>query len=224
MKVIEIDKTVSTQDEIKKYIGGGFSVAVFASEQTGGRGTKGRSFYSRPGGVYASFIVGWRDLDAANAFRATIRFSLAVVKTLEIYKIKPTIKWPNDIYVGDKKICGMLIENHVKNGFIDYTVAGVGINVNNVIGEDLKEIATSTEIVLNKKIDERKFFYHLVQNVEREYPDFLYKRYSCVLGKRIKVVSGDKEYFDVAKDILPDGRLVLESGQTLSAEEISLKI
>ena len=223
MKIIELLKTTSTQDEIKKYIGEELPVAVFAREQSFGRGTKGRVFISDKGGVYASFMVGWENLYAEQAFSVVKRFSLAVVKTLEELGLSPKIKWPNDIYVSDKKICGMLIENHVENGLIDYSIAGIGINVNNEISETIKDVATSVANESKKRFDERDVFLSLAKNVLRKYPEGEYEKYSCVLGRKIKVLTKDGEYFAVADGILSDGRLKLDSGKTLSAEEISIK-
>ena len=108
MKTIILKKTSSTNDYVKKYIKGGEDVAVFSYEQTGGKGTKGRSFSSEKGGVYLSVLKFKHALSAANSYRIIADTAVAVVKTLAAFGIDAGIKWPNDVLVDGKKICGRI--------------------------------------------------------------------------------------------------------------------
>lgn len=224
MKIIKLDTVVSTQDEIKKYLDEVPPIAVLAAEQTGGRGTKGRAFSSAKGGVYASFIIGFKDIKADKAHLVLERLSLAVIKTLEEFGAEAAVKWPNDIFVCGKKICGMLIENVFAGGNIEKTVAGIGINVNNELPDELKDIAISLKQVLGRSVDTLEVFDSLCKNIVKDYPEGLYKKYSMVIGKKITVSKGGESYSAVATDLTEDGRLVLSDGEILSFEEISLKI
>ena len=83
--------------------------AVIAKRQTGGKGTKGRSFSSELGGAYLT-LVRYYPLKAENSFKIMASSCLAVAKTLGVYGINASVKWANDVLAGGKKICGILIK------------------------------------------------------------------------------------------------------------------
>ena len=224
MKIIKLKTTTSTQDEIEKYVGGDEDAVVFSEIQTGGRGTKNRTFVSDIGGVYATFYIRHKNLAAERGFDVCKHLSLAVVKTLRDIGVAAAIKWPNDIYANGKKICGMLIKNRFVDGKIAYTVTGIGINVNNDIRDEIKDIAISCKTILEKTVSVEAVFDALVENVYSETDLSLYEKYSCVSGKTVTVIRGKESFKAAVEKILPDGRLQLESGEILSSEEISLRI
>lgn len=223
MKIIELEVTESTNDEVKKYWDLGEDIAVFARRQTGGRGTKGRSFSSPEGGIYISFIKHYRGLKAEKAYEVTEDISLSVALTLRAFGVKAEIKWPNDVYVGKKKICGMLTQNEIKNGYVEKTLCGVGINVNNDLPIELDGIATSLKKELGREVDLKSVLFTLVYNLEKFQNVELYPSFSCVTGKKVKVFEPQKEaYEEKVDEILPDGRLKLANGKILSVAEIKL--
>lgn len=223
MKIIELEVTESTNDEVKKYWDLGEDIAVFAHRQTGGRGTKGRSFASPEGGIYISFIKHYRGLKAEKAYEVTEDISLSVALTLRAFGVKAEIKWPNDVYVGKKKICGMLTQNEIKNGYVEKTLCGVGINVNNDLPIELDGIATSLKKELGREVDLKSVLFTLVFNLEKFQNVELYPSFSCVAGKKVKVFEPQKEaYEEMVDEILPDGRLKLADGKILSVAEIKL--
>ena len=223
MKIIELEVTESTNDEVKKYWDLGEDIAVFARRQTGGRGTKGRSFSSPEGGIYISFIKHYRGLKAEKAYEVTEDISLSVALTLRAFGVKAEIKWPNDVYVGKKKICGMLTQNEIKNGYVEKTLCGVGINVNNDLPIELDGIATSLKKELGREVDLKSVLFTLVYNLEKFQNVELYPSFSCVAGKKVKVFEPQKEaYEEKVDEILPDGRLKLANGKILSVAEIKL--
>lgn len=223
MKIIELEVTESTNDEVKKYWDLGEDIAVFAHRQTGGRGTKGRSFSSPEGGIYISFIKHYRGLKAEKAYEVTEDISLSVALTLRAFGVKAEIKWPNDVYVGKKKICGMLTQNEIKNGYVEKTLCGVGINVNNDLPIELDGIATSLKKELGREVDLKSVLFTLVFNLEKFQNVELYPSFSCVAGKKVKVFEPQKEaYEEKVDEILPDGRLKLADGKILSVAEIKL--
>lgn len=223
MKIIELEVTESTNDEVKKYWDLGEDIAVFARRQTGGRGTKGRSFASPEGGIYISFIKHYRGLKAEKAYEVTEDISLSVALTLRAFGVKAEIKWPNDVYVGKKKICGMLTQNEIKNGYVEKTLCGIGININNDLPIELDGIATSLKKELGREVDLKSVLFTLVYNLEKFQNVELYPSFSCVTGKKVKVFEPQKEaYEEKVDEILPDGRLKLADGKVLSVAEIKL--
>lgn len=105
--------------------------SVIAIRQTAGRGQRGHDWCSEPGeNLTFSMVLEPVFLPVTRQFLLSESIALAVVDTLEFYGLDARIKWTNDIYIGDCKICGMLIENQLKNNQIVRTVAGIGLNIN----------------------------------------------------------------------------------------------
>lgn len=227
MKIIKVKKVTSTEDYVRRFLKKSCQtredLAVIAEMQTGGRGTKNRQFYSPYGGLYISFIHFHTLKKSRDAFTVTMACALAVVKTLKAFKIDAQIKWPNDIFVNDKKICGMLITNSVTGDYLDYSIIGIGINVNNDLSEALKDIGVSMKQVLEKEVDVFAVATTLLYNLDFEDVS-LYARYSMILGKKIQVVCPDgTTFYQVADKILDDGRLLLNDGTILSSAEVSIR-
>lgn len=106
---------------------------VMAREQTAGRGQRGNSWEAAPGlNVTMSMVLRPEGLEPARQFLISQVVSLAMVEVLEplLPSHTVTVKWPNDIYVGDRKICGILIENVLEGRRIDRCTVGLGLNVN----------------------------------------------------------------------------------------------
>lgn len=103
-----------------------------AIAQSAGRGQRGNSWESAPGqNLTFSLMLRPQHIPAARAFTVSMAVAVAIADTLAGEMILPVqVKWPNDIYVGDRKICGILIENSLCGARIDSCVAGIGINVN----------------------------------------------------------------------------------------------
>lgn len=116
-----------------------------AETQAGGKGRNGRPFLSAPGGLYMSLTL-YRSPMPNDLNKYPLLTGLAVASALRDAGVDARLKWPNDVYVADKKICGILLTAHTAEQNI---VAGIGVNVKNDISA-LKEIATSTQIL---KID-----------------------------------------------------------------------
>lgn len=228
MKIIKLKKTVSTELYIRKYLkkqcAAREALAVISDVQTGGKGSKGRSFISPYGGLYMSVIYFHNGLLAKDAFKITQSASLAVVNTLKAFGISSGIKWPNDIFVAGKKICGMLITNSFCGDYADYTIIGIGINVNNDLPAELNDIAVSMKQILNNDTDVSTVAATLLYNLLNPQDVGLYADYSVILGKEIRaVLPNGKSFTAVAEEILPDGRLKLSTGDALSAAEVTLK-
>lgn len=228
MQIIKLKKTRSTQDYIKKLVkkqrNTREDLFVVSAQQTGGKGTKGRSFSSNKGGVYLSYLHFHTGKKASCAFEINKTTSLAVIKTLLAFGVKAGIKWPNDIYVNGKKICGMLIENTLVGKYLDYSIIGIGLNVNNALEEELAPIATTINKVTGKVANLESVLFTLIYNLQNPEKVSLYDDYLLFLGQKISVISRDGTTFtDIIDGVLEDGRLLLKSGKILTAEEISIR-
>lgn len=129
-KIVHIDETDSTNRWMKE--NGEDEMVVVADYQTAGRGCGQNSWESERGkNLLMSVLVHPKKVSARTQFIITQMVSVALCNTLEPLIDKPVeIKWPNDIYVGDKKICGVLIENRLEGRRIRDCVIGIGLNVN----------------------------------------------------------------------------------------------
>ena len=146
INLISLDRCVSTNDEAYLLAENGAEngTTVTAREQTGGKGTNGRSFFS-PGktGIYMSVIL--RNVKQDRLLDVTPMAAVAVSRTLDkIFGVKTRIKWVNDVYLDGKKVCGILTKAQSKNGKTDFIVVGIGINLFAPEGgfpDDIKNIA-----------------------------------------------------------------------------------
>jgi BirA family biotin operon repressor/biotin-[acetyl-CoA-carboxylase] ligase len=136
----------STLDEIKKTGYQPFD-AVIANNQTDGRGRNGKPFLSNEGGLYMSVLL---DGDAAFSEYITPLAGAAAAKALEEFGLDPKIKWVNDVFVGGKKICGILAEKFCR-GEKNYIALGIGLNVNNKDFGELSDVATSIFLQTNSR-------------------------------------------------------------------------
>ena len=186
MKTTIFDTLPSTNDycETREF---GEDTAIIAREQTGGKGTKGRSFSSPRGGVYLS-LVRYYPCKAENSFSLMIASCMAVVKTLELYGVSAGVKWPNDVFLNGKKICGILIKNSFEGENVKKSITGIGVNVNNDIPKDLADIAINLKSIVGE-VDIDEFYKRLIENLYADYSVDEYRSRNIVLGKEITAIS-----------------------------------
>jgi len=134
-----LDEVASTNPVAKALPVG---TVVVASRQTAGYGRRKRAFSSEEGGLYFSYKVA-PDLPLARVNLITLAAGVAVVKGLEAYGVRARLKYPNDVWVDGKKICGILTECVLARGRVDSAVIGVGLNVKNTLPAELQGIATT---------------------------------------------------------------------------------
>lgn len=220
MKTTIFDTLPSTNDycETREF---GEDTAIIAREQTGGKGTKGRSFSSPRGGVYLS-LVRYYPCKAENSFSLMIASCMAVVKTLELYGVSAGVKWPNDVFLNGKKICGILIKNSFEGENVKKSITGIGVNVNNDIPKDLADIAINLKSVVGE-VDIDEFYKRLIENLYADYSVDEYRLRNIVLGKEITVIKNGESRKAVAEDIAADGSLVLKGGERLFYGEVTIK-
>lgn len=220
MKTTIFDTLPSTNDycETREF---GEDTAIIAREQTGGKGTKGRSFSSPRGGVYLS-LVRYYPCKAEISFSLMIASCMAVVKTLELYGVSAGVKWPNDVFLNGKKICGILIKNSFEGENVKKSIMGIGVNVNNDIPKDLADIAINLKSVVGE-VDIDEFYKRLIENLYADYSVDEYRSRNIVLGKEITVIKNGESRKVVAEDIAADGSLVLKGGERLFYGEVTIR-
>lgn len=226
MKIIELDEVDSTNEYLKR-MSAGKDVIITAARQNAGKGTKGRSFESSVGGLYLSIMRFYENFPAENAFQIMVDGSVAVCRTLELFGIHPVIKWANDVLAGNRKICGTLIENTFSNGHITRSIVGCGINVNNMLSPELRNIAVSMSEILKKKIDITCVKETLIDNFQNHYELAEYKSYIDWFDTFITLKTPDGDKLVKALDVSESGRLIVDwDGNILeiSSAEVSLRL
>ncbi len=226
MKTILLETVSSTNEYIRKFLPFREDVVVCAARQTGGMGTKGRSFLSEEGGVYCSFLKFYGDLPAAEAFRVMAHAAVAVCRTAKFFGARPAVKWPNDVFAAGRKLAGILIENGLAGGRIDHSVVGIGLNVSNDVSA-LGGIAISLSEAAGRSLSAERVRDVLIANFARESRFEEYLSFVGFLGKEVLIAEEKRVYPAIARRILEDGRLEIAEGEevrALSAAEIDLKI
>lgn len=197
---------------------------VVALSQSNGKGRMGRSFLSESkNGLYMSTILR-PQIPAHKCVNITVLGAVAVCEAIEeLTSIPCQIKWVNDIYINDKKVCGILTEASInfECASLEYAVIGIGVNICEPEGgfpQEISHIATSIfkekapqnfKARLCAKILER-LFYHYNKIEEKEYID-IYRKKSLIIGKSVSVHVGDKVIYGTAIDIDNDACLVVKT-------------
>ncbi len=226
MKRIDLKETTSTNEVAKSLRERGENLVVTALRQTGGKGTKGRSFSSAAGGVYLTRLTFYENFPAADAFLIMASASVAVCRTLEKYGFEAEIKWPNDVYVHGKKICGILIENTFSGNKISCSVVGIGLNVNNELPAELSETAISMRSAAGKVFDREETENVLIEESGKIFPMEEYRKRIGFLGRPVLLLSGERKIPARAVDVDERGGLLAEIGgkmKRFAAAEVSLR-
>lgn len=189
---------------------------VLAEEQTAGRGRRGRSFYSPAGeNLYFTLVLRY-DMDVHR--RLALAVPLAVARACRAEGLDAWIKWPNDIWVGERKLSGMLIDAEVTPGGA-VALPGIGINVNGdpTLNPGLKDIATSFWRELARPVSRERLLAAVCNEMEEAAglaaPRLAdaYRTLSMIVGRRVAVLPARGEaYAARALDIETDGALVVE--------------
>lgn len=226
MRIIELAECDSTNEYLKR-LNGEEDTIVTALRQTAGKGTKGRSFSSADGGLYLSVMRFYESFPAANAFEIMINSCVAVCKTVEGFGIKPVIRWANDVLVNGRKICGTLIENTFAGANIRRSIVGMGINVNNELPSELRQIAVSMREILGNRLSLQTVKQALIANLQKSFTIDDYKNYIDWFGKEVVLRTDKESYTATALDVTADGRLVVSrDGKIIeiSSAEVSLRL
>lgn len=224
-EIVHIEETDSTNRWMKDN-GEGTQVVV-ADYQTAGKGCGSNSWEAERGkNLLMSVMIHPQSMQAKSQFIITQVVSVALCKTLERYLLHPNpllpgggehvvaIKWPNDIYVGDKKICGVLIENRLQGSMIKDSIIGIGLNVNQQEFKSDAPNPVSIWQLTGKETDRMELLAAFLEQLNEtaksttiiaDYKARLYRRQ----GKHLFMTNNTTFEASIV-DVIDDGRLMLE--------------
>ena len=230
-----LDTVDSTSTYLRQLLSNGKSgrLAVTADTQTAGRGRQGKSFFSPSGtGLYIS-ICAERGQFSAPPSLLTVSAAVSTARAISAVCGKETaVKWVNDIFLGGKKICGILTERVTPTDSREAFIVGIGINIATVhFPDDIKSTAASlAEAQFDRNIYAAAVinsFYDTVCNFSQEEVLNEYRERSCVLGKAVTFTRNGTLYSGIAKTINDDASLTVATPQgdfLLNSGEISIKL
>lgn len=198
---------------------------VIAESQTGGRGRMGRKWISPEGGIWLSVVLKPR-MQPLHAPRITLLAGVAVAKTIRNIGLPAKIKWPNDVLINGKKVCGILTEIGAEMDSIQYVVVGVGIDANvdtETFPEEFRDSSTSLKNELGFDINRVEFVQKLLIELEALYLKFQkegftsiieeWRMMSVTIGQWVKITTQSRIIYGEAVGVDSDGALILETGE-----------
>ena len=210
---------------------------LVTERQTAGRGRLGRSFESPDGGLYLSLLL-YPTRTAEEIPTLTPCAAVAVCRAVKrVCGVSPDIKWPNDLQVDGKKLCGILTESSTVRGK-RFVVLGVGINVNTDIAgfpPELRETAGSLSAVTGKRVDAERLARAVIEELDRMSEHWTldsrycleeYRQSCCTLGCDITLLRGDERTDAIALAVGDDFSLIVETGgetKHISFGEVSIR-
>ena len=241
-EVLYFDTIDSTNTKAQELAEKGYpsGTLVVADKQESGKGRRGRSWVSPSGtGIFMTLMIK-PDINPNNASMLTLVAALAVAKAItSVTGEEALIKWPNDIVVNGKKVCGILTEMNAQFDYINHIVVGIGINVHNEsFPEEISQMASSLMIEAGgKRFHRAQIIAETMSYFEQYYDTFLktqdlsalVREYDELLVNRNKSVRvlDPKEPFDgKAMGITPKGELIVdtwESRKLVSSGEVSVR-
>lgn len=228
-------ETDSTNQQAKRLAEAGapHGTLVVADMQTAGKGRRGRSWQQNPGETIAMTLILRPDFPPEYASMITLAAAHSVVKGIEkVTDMLPMIKWPNDVIVNRKKVCGILTEMgmNLEDGSIDHVVVGIGINVNQTeFPEDIRDIATSLRLEGSGSVQRSSLIAEVMRAFEQDY-ELLVER-KCLSGildeynarlinkdAAVKVLDPKGEFAGISLGINERGELLVKKEDGTVAE------
>ena len=212
---------------------------VVADKQESGKGRRGRSWVSPSGtGIFMTLMIK-PDINPNNASMLTLVAALAVAKAItSVTGEEALIKWPNDIVVNGKKVCGILTEMNAQFDYINHIVIGIGINVHNEsFPEELQDHAGSLLLECGKRVHRADLIEAFLEEFERLYAIYLQtedlsalqEEYDQLLvnrGRQVRVLDPKEPFEGKAMGITKKGELIVdtwESRKLVSSGEVSVR-
>jgi len=225
-RTIHFFRQVTSTNDIAKELaakGAREGTVIVAETQTHGRGRLGREWTSPKGGIYLSLILRPK-VSLKDASKLTLTTSVAAARTIQkLYHLKAQIKWPNDVQLDGKKVCGILTEAVTRGKTAYFVVVGIGVNANvdlTTLPPSLRGSSTSLKRELQREIEREEFLSALLNEVERYYNAFTRGKFSSVLKEwrslcshldsQVKVTSFDETFEGQAVDVDENGALLVK--------------
>jgi BirA family biotin operon repressor/biotin-[acetyl-CoA-carboxylase] ligase len=220
-------ETASTNDVVERLARDGAKegVVVFAESQTKGRGRLGRKWHSPAGqGLYFSVLLR-PQLRPLEATQLTVVAATALLRAIEaITPVRPTIKWPNDLLIGGKKIAGVLTELSAELDTIKHLILGIGLDVNQMTGDfppELRALATSLRIAAGNAVSRPELATRVLRELDADYARIRCGKFDAVadewesrcttIGRIVAIRIGDRVIRGCAESLDDDGALLLRT-------------
>jgi len=239
----EVFECISSTNEVakQKALEGAVNGSLFVAEmQTSGKGRLGKTWHSPAGsGLWMSLVLR-PHLDPEQLIKVTLVSGISVCLAIrEVTGLDARIKWPNDIVVNGKKICGILTEMVAEQDCINCVIVGIGVNVNTSnFPNDISAIATSILIECGERYKRVRILHRVLETLEINYEKFIvtgfngdlldeYKTLCINIGREVSFMIDGIMFCGIAKDIAPSGQLIVEADDgkmfTLKSGECSIR-
>jgi len=218
-RVIYYPSLTSTMDVAKREAqqGAAEGTIIIADEQTAGKGRMKRLWLSPRGSIALSVIL---YPDVAYLPSLVMLASLATVHSIEaVTGLEAQVKWPNDVLIRGKKVCGILVESELRRDIVNYAIVGIGVNVNLRLADfpEILPIATSLSDELGREVSRLELIRRLLVEIERLYLALpaggsIYEEWRdklVTLGRMVSVNWGITSYEGIAESVASDGSLLL---------------
>jgi len=221
-KIHHFDKVDSTNDIAKELaLGSEEGTVVIAETQKKGRGSFGKPWFSPKGGIWVSIILK-PQISPSQIPLLTFISGIAVCRVIRKLRLNARIGWPNDVLIGNKKVCGILSEAGL-NGKLNYIVVGIGLNTNvdiSMFPEELKAGATSLKHELGREVSQQDITQKIFDELEIVYSNFKkgniarilkeWKKLSCTIKRKVEIKGTTRTIKGKALDIDEKGALIVK--------------
>ena len=221
------ESTTSTNDVIEKLAHDGVKegVVVLAESQTRGRGRLGRQWMSPAGkGLWFSVLLR-PDLPPQATTQLTVASATALRRALAAETgLRPEIKWPNDILLSGKKVCGILTELSAEVDRVKYVILGIGVDVNLNTADfpaELRDSATSLKAELGKALSRAELAVEILRQLDADYAKIIaggfaaiadeWEEHCTTIGRQVTIRAGDREVRGRAESLGEDGALLVRT-------------
>jgi len=215
---IWIGKQLTSEGDVEKMHG----MVIIAEEQTGGVGRMGRAWVSPSGGIWITIVLK-PNVPVDHIFMITMAGSIAVARAIrKEFDIGALIKWPNDVFIGNKKVAGLLLELSAEADVVHHCLLSIGIDVNVPISNfspELQDRITSISAEMGHEVDRASFLARILKEFESryllvesgEYDAIIqeWKSISCTLENRVQIRTLKNSFEGDAVDIDEYGALII---------------
>lgn len=221
---LHYDELASTNDRARELAlsGAHEGVVVVARKQTAGKGRLGRHWSSpMDEGLYLSILLR-PETTPAKASLITLATAIAVAETFQLdFATDADIKWPNDILINGRKVCGILVETAIENNRLQYAILGIGVNlVQKIFPDELKATATSLFIETQRAVSPDDFLQPLLRRLNLWYPVSISQPEKIILRWQelssfatacaVRIISQDATIEGITRGLTQSGALLVE--------------
>jgi birA, biotin-[acetyl-CoA-carboxylase] ligase region len=241
-KIYEYPEIDSTNKQAKKLAEEGAvnGTLVIADKQYQGKGRHGRSWETQSGTSIAMSLILKPDIMPNFASMLTLVMGMSILEVCQkVLSVKVEIKWPNDVIIDGKKVCGILTEMSAEADYVNYLIIGVGINVNGTTFiDDLEDRAISLKMATGEQISRSELTVEILETFQKNYKlflenknvRFLMKQYNANLAginNKVRVFNQQEEYIGTSLGINESGELLVENAagkcQKVYSGEVSVR-